>query len=191
MVRWTSGSSGEQRRGIASIPAKGSQRLDQSGSEGWRGRRGSSWVLGFGRGGAAAENFGERLGGRLGGHEEKERERAGRKGLGSGFIGEHHSVEERERESRRAAGLRLTGGADVPLGHAWRPLGTGGSTWQGEGEPAEAARAVGGAARRHVERERAALGQMGLGRTAGEGSGDGAEKKQRSRGWRRKMRTDL
>jgi hypothetical protein len=36
-VRWTSGSSGEQRRGIASIPAKGSQRLDQSGSEGWRG----------------------------------------------------------------------------------------------------------------------------------------------------------
>jgi hypothetical protein len=79
----------------------------------------------------------------------------------------------------------------VPLRHAWRPLGTDGSTWQGEGEPAEAAQAVGGAARRHVERERAALGQLGLGRTAGEGSGDGVEKKQRSRGWRRKTRTDL
>jgi hypothetical protein len=39
----------------------------------------------------------------------------------------------------------------VPLGHAWRPLGTGGLTWQGKGKPAEAARAVGGAARRHVE----------------------------------------
>jgi hypothetical protein len=115
-MRWTSGSSGEQRRGIASILAKGSQRPDQSGLEGWRGRRGSSWALGFGRGGAAAENFGERLGSRLGGHEEEERETAGRKGLGSGFIGEHRFVEERERESRRAAGLRSTGSADVPSG---------------------------------------------------------------------------
>jgi hypothetical protein len=151
MVRWTSSSSCEQWHGIAMILAKGSQRLDQSMSEGWRGRRGSSWAMGFGRGGAAGENFGERLGGRLGGREEEERETAGRKGLGSGFIGEHRSVEERERESRHAARLRSTGGADVPLGHAWRPLGTGGTTWQGKGKPAEAARAVGGAARRHVE----------------------------------------
>jgi hypothetical protein len=90
------------------------------------------------------ENFGERLGGRLGGREEEVRETVGRKGLGSGFIGEHHSIEERERESRHAAGLRSTGGVDVPLGHAWRPLGTGGSTWQGKGKPAKAARAVGG-----------------------------------------------
>jgi hypothetical protein len=58
-VRWTSGSSDKQWCGIASIPARGSQRLDQGGSEGWRGRRESSWALGFGRGGAAAENFGE------------------------------------------------------------------------------------------------------------------------------------
>jgi hypothetical protein len=51
----------------------------------------------------------------------------------------------------------------VPLGHAWRPRGTGGSTWQGKGEPAEVARAVGGAAKRHVERERAALGSRASG----------------------------
>jgi hypothetical protein len=79
---------------------------------------------------------------------------------------------EGERESRRAAGLRSTGGADVPLGRAWRPLGTGVSTWQGKGKPTEAAWAVGGAASRHVERERAALGPLGLGRTAGEGGGE-------------------
>jgi hypothetical protein len=37
-------------------------------------------------------------------------------GFGSSFIGEHCSVEERERESRHRAGLRSTGGADVPFG---------------------------------------------------------------------------
>jgi hypothetical protein len=122
--------------------------------------------------------------------KKKRKQREG-KGSGLGFIGEHLSVEERERESRRAAGLRSTGGADVPLGHAWRPLGTGGSTWQGKGKPAEAARAVGGAARRHVERVRAALGQLGLRRTAGEGGGELTGVSRGSRGWGRKMRIDL
>jgi hypothetical protein len=75
-----------------------------------------------------------------------------KEGLGSGFIGEHHAVEEGERESRCGARLRSTGGAVVHLGHAWRPLGTGGLAWQGEREPAEAARAMGGVARRHVAR---------------------------------------
>jgi hypothetical protein len=92
-----------------------------------------------------------------------------KEGLGSGFIGEHHTVEERERESRCGARLRLMSGAVVHLGHAWRPLSTGGPAWQGEREPAEAARAVGGVAMRHVARERAALGQQSLGRMAGEG----------------------
>jgi hypothetical protein len=77
-------------------------------------------------------------------------------GFGSSFIGGRCSVEERERESRRRAGLRSAGGADVPFGCAWRPLGTGGPTWQDEGRPAEAARAVGEAARRHVGERRAA-----------------------------------
>jgi hypothetical protein len=74
-VRWTSDSSGEQRHGVVSIQAKGSRRLDQSGSEGWRGGRGSFWALGFRRGGAAAANFSERHGGQLGGREEEEREK--------------------------------------------------------------------------------------------------------------------
>jgi hypothetical protein len=99
----------------------------------------------------------------LGVARKKKGKNSKKEGLGSGFIGEHRAVEERERESRCGARLRPTGGAVVRLGHAWRPLGTGGLTWQGEGKPAEAARAVGGAARRHAERERAALGQQGLG----------------------------
>jgi hypothetical protein len=89
----------------------------------------------------------------------------------SHFVGERHAVEERERESRCGARLRSMGGAVVHLGHAWRPLCTGGPAWQGEREPAEAARAVGGVVRRHVARERVALGQQSLGRTAGEGGG--------------------
>jgi hypothetical protein len=113
-------------------------------------------VLGFGWGGAAAENSGERLDGRLGGHEEEERKQRTGKGLGLGFIGEHCSIEERERErereSRCAARVRSTGGAVVPLGHAWWPLGTSGSMWQGKGKPAVAARAVGGLARGRVVR---------------------------------------
>jgi hypothetical protein len=128
-VRWTSGSSGERRHGVTSIPAKGCQRLDQSGSEGWRGRRGSSWALGFGRGGVVAENSSERLGGRFGGREGEKGQNSKKEGLGSGFIGEHHDVEERERESRRVAGLRSMGGAVVHLGHVWRLLGTGGPVW--------------------------------------------------------------
>jgi hypothetical protein len=101
-VRWTSGSSGEQRHGIASIPAKGSQRLDQSGSEGWQGRRGSSWVLGFGPGGAAAENFSERLGGRLGGRKEEERENKGKERARVGlYRGASLCRREGEREQTR------------------------------------------------------------------------------------------
>jgi hypothetical protein len=52
----------------------------------------------------------------------------------------------------------------VPLGFVWRPLGTGSSTWRGEGEPAEAARAVGGLARGRVERRKAALACRELGK---------------------------
>jgi hypothetical protein len=73
-----------------------------------------------------------------------------KEGLGSGLIGVHHAVEERERESRCGARLRSTGSAVVHLGHAWRLLGTGDPAWQGEREPVEAARAVGGVAGRHV-----------------------------------------
>jgi hypothetical protein len=123
--------------------------------------------------------------GRRKGNNGKERARVGL------YRGASLCRREGERESRRAAGLRSTGSADVPFGHAWRPLSTGGSTWQGKGKPAEAARAVGGAARRHVERERATLGQLGLRRTAGEGGGELTGVNRGSRGWRRKMRTDL
>jgi hypothetical protein len=77
-------------------------------------------------------------------------------GFGSSFIGELCSVEERERESRHRAGLRSAGGAGMPFGCAWRPLGTSGPTWQDGGTPAETARAVGEAARRHVGEGRAA-----------------------------------
>jgi hypothetical protein len=103
-VRWTSGFSGEQWRGIASIPARGRRRLDQGGLDGGRERRGSSWALGFGREGAAAEYSGERSVVVLVVARKKKGKTAGRIGLGSGFTGEHCFVEERERESRRAAG---------------------------------------------------------------------------------------
>jgi hypothetical protein len=102
-------------------------------------------------------------------------------GFGSSFIGEHCSVEERERESRHRAELRLAGGADVPFGCAWRPLSTGGPTWQDEGRPAEAARAVGGAARRHVGREE---GSAGLQRAREAASVGGSRARGRDRGGR-------
>jgi hypothetical protein len=127
----------------------------------------------------AAENSGERSVVGLVVMRKKRGKNSRKEGLGSCLIGEHHAVEERERESKRTARLRSTGGAVVPLGHAWRPLGTGGPAWQSEREPAEAARAVGGVARRHVTRERTVLGQQSLGRAAGEGGGSRA---QRNRG---------
>jgi hypothetical protein len=49
----------------------------------------------------------------------------------------------------------------MPDGPAWRPLGTSGLTWRGEGEPEEAARAVGGLAREHVVRAAWACRKLG------------------------------
>jgi hypothetical protein len=100
-------------------------------------------------------------------------------GFESSFKGEHCSVEERERESRHRAGLRSTGGADVPFGCAWRPLGTGGPTWQDEGRLAEAARAVGEAARRHVGRKEGGAGLRQAREMAG---GGGSRARGRDRG---------
>jgi hypothetical protein len=56
-LRWTSGSSGERRHGIAlnSDRGKPEARLEQI--EKLVGWRGSFGVLGFGRGGAVAEEF--------------------------------------------------------------------------------------------------------------------------------------
>jgi hypothetical protein len=88
-------------------------------------------------------------------------------------------VEGRDRESRRAAGLRSTGGAAMHHGCAWRPLGTGSPAWQSERGPVEAARAVGGVARRHVAREGAALGQQSLGRRPVRAAGRRREKQRR------------
>jgi hypothetical protein len=84
-------------------------------------------------------------------------------GFGSSFIGEHCSVEERGRESRHRAGLRSQGGAGMPFGCAWQPLGTDGPTWQDEGRPVEAARAVGEALRRHMGEKWAAQSWSGSG----------------------------
>jgi hypothetical protein len=65
------------------------------------------------------------LGGRRG-------DQAREMGFGSGFIGEHGLVEERERERERERGhgaeLGSAGGAGVLCG-AWRSLGTGSPTW--------------------------------------------------------------
>jgi hypothetical protein len=103
-----------------------------------------------------------------------------KKGLGLGFIGEYHAVE--ERESRRTAGLRSTGGADVLLGLAWRPLGTGGSTWRGEGKPAEAARAVGGASQRTCGMKESGTGLQRARESGRRRRSHGCGKEQRSPG---------
>jgi hypothetical protein len=44
------------------------------------------------------------------------KKRSGEMGFGSGFIGEHGLVEERERGSCHGARLRTAGGAGVPFG---------------------------------------------------------------------------
>jgi hypothetical protein len=115
-------------------------------------------------------------------------------GFGSSFIGGRCSVEERERESRHRARLRSTGGADVPFGCAWRPLGTSGPTWQDEGRPAEAARAVGAAARRHVGREEGCAG-LQQAREAADGGGSRVRGRDRGdrgeRGRRRRTRLKI
>jgi hypothetical protein len=92
---------------------------------------------------------------------------AGERGFGSGFIGGHDLVEERERGWQSRAEPRTAGGAGVLCG-AWQPLGIGDPTWQGEGRTAEAARAVGGVVGRRVEGWRTATGAREP--TAGGGS---------------------
>jgi hypothetical protein len=72
-------------------------------------------------------------------------------GKGKTRVGLYREASRGRRESRRTARLRSTGGADVPFGLAWRPLGIGGSMWRGEEEPAQAARAVEGLASGRVE----------------------------------------
>jgi hypothetical protein len=150
MVRWTSDSFGEQRHGVVSIPAKGSQRLDQSGSEGWRGGRGSFWALGFGRGGAAAANFGGQHGGRLGGfvEEEREKQQEGRARIG---LYRGTSCCTREGEGEQMRGQAQVDGRRCRA--PWACVAATRHTRPGvacEREPAEVARAVEGVARRHV-----------------------------------------
>jgi hypothetical protein len=55
-------------------------------------------------------------GGGLGVARRKKRKAGGGKGFGSGFIGEHGLVQEREREGQSRARLRMVSGAGVPLG---------------------------------------------------------------------------
>jgi hypothetical protein len=102
------------------------------------------------------EESGEELGGWLGGREGEEEETKRGDGV---------QVELYRRAllcRREGVGEQAQGRAQVDgrhrraLGCAWRPLGTGGLTWQDEGRPAEAARAVGEAARQHVGEGRAA-----------------------------------
>jgi hypothetical protein len=98
----------------------------------------------------------------------------GERGFGSGFIGGHGLVEERERGGQSRAEPRTAGGASVLCG-AWQPLGIGDPMWQGEGRTAEAARAVGGVVGRGVEGRRAAAG-------AREVAGGGGSRARRGRG---------
>jgi hypothetical protein len=56
----------------------------------------------------------------------KKKKSSGEMGFGSGFIGVHCFIEERERESSHGAGLRSAGGAGMPFGcvavaRDWRP----------------------------------------------------------------------
>jgi hypothetical protein len=94
----------------------------------------------------------------------KKRKSSGEMGFGSGFIGKHGLVEEREREgavtgpgSGRQAALACPSGA-------WQPLGTGGPTWLSGGRPAGAAWAVGGVVGRRVEQDKGDADLQGLGR---------------------------
>jgi hypothetical protein len=129
------------------------------GLERFRRRRSGSWI-GSGRGasGGGEEAVGSwdlggvkrsrriparKHGGGLGVTRRKKRKAGGGKGFGSGFIGEHGLVEERERERQSRAG---SGRRAVPAfpSDAWQPLGSGGPTWLRGERPAGAARAVEG-----------------------------------------------
>jgi hypothetical protein len=110
------------------------------------------------------ENIGEQLAVGLVVARKKKGKTAERKGSGRlyrsallcGREGEGEQTHSRAQVDRR--------GAAVYHGYAWRLLDTGSPAWQSERGPAEATRAVGGVARRHVAWEEAALGQQSLGR---------------------------
>jgi hypothetical protein len=94
----------------------------------------------------------------------KKRKSSGEMGFGSGFIGEHGLVEEREREGAvTGPGSGQRAAPACPSG-VWQPLGIGGPTWLSRGRPAEATRAVGEAAQRHVGEGRAAQACSRLGK---------------------------
>jgi hypothetical protein len=86
----------------------------------------------------------------------------------------------REGEGEQAQGWAQVGGQrGMPFRCAWRPLGTGGPTWQDEGRLAEVARVVGRAARRHVGREEGGTGLQQAREAAG---GGGSRARGRDRG---------
>jgi hypothetical protein len=70
----------------------------------------------------------------------------------------------------------------VPFGCVWWPLGPGGPTWQDEGRLAEAAQAVGGAARQHVGREEGGVGLQRAWEAAGGGGSRARSRDRRVRG---------
>jgi hypothetical protein len=78
----------------------------------------------------------------FGGARRKKRKQAREGGVRVGFEGD--STAQLMGERAVTGGAQDAGGAGVSSGHAWRPFGLGGATWQGEGRTAEAARAVGG-----------------------------------------------
>jgi hypothetical protein len=186
-VRWTSGATGEQRHGVPSIPAKGRQRLDQSGSGGWWGGRGSFWALEFGWGGAAVENSGERLAVGLVVARKKKGKTAGRKGSGRLYRGallcrrEGEGEQMRSRaqvDGRRRRAPRVCmatarhrrpdvaeregasrGGAGVGSSQATRRTGESGA---GAAEPRETAGEGSGVAQIETEEKGAGGGRRGL-----------------------------
>jgi hypothetical protein len=131
--------------------------------------------------------FGERLGARLDAREEEEGKPVGKERLGLGFIGKRHGVE--ERESRRTAGLRSTGGTDVPHGLAWRPLGTGGLDVVGRWRASKGGEGGGRACQGTRGAKESGAGLQGAREVAGGGGVTGAAKNRGGRGWRKKMRT--
>jgi hypothetical protein len=72
------------------------------------------------------------------GRGEEERGKQQRGGAWFGFIETQDVVEVKGRESGHAARHRAAGGAGVLDGVAWRPLGIGCSSWNGEGRTAVA-----------------------------------------------------
>jgi hypothetical protein len=106
---------------------------------------------------------GEECGRILVSREEKKAKQPGRGGsirfCSSATVGRRDGKGERDHAARH----RAAGGAGVPDGAAWRPLGSVCPTWKSEGRPARATRAVGGGTGRRVERD-AELQVLGGGR---------------------------